>query len=174
MRRIIAIIPARMGSSRFPGKPLAKLCGRPMLEHVFRRTSACKLLDEVIIATCDEEISHAAKGFGAKTVMTSASHDRATDRVAELPKSTSILINTARRGLIDERALITALREGWIAGAALDVCEIEPLPMDSPLRNLQSVYLAPHNANASLLAADNVHTSSIRDLLQALDKWSIR
>ena len=175
MKRMIAVIPARIGSSRFPGKPLAKLCGRPMLEHVFRRTSACKLLDEVIIATCDEEISHAAKGFGAKTVMTSASHDRATDRVAELPKSTSILINTARRGLIDERALITAaLRENWIAGAALDVFEIEPLPMDSPLRNLQSVYLAPHNAKASLLAADNVHTSSIRILLQALDKWSIR
>lgn len=91
-----------------------------------------------------------------------------------LMKNTSILINTACGGLIDEGALIAALREGWIAGAALDVFEIEPLPMDSPLRNLQSVYLAPHNANASLVAADNVHTSSIRNLLQALDKWSIR
>jgi 3-deoxy-manno-octulosonate cytidylyltransferase (CMP-KDO synthetase) len=83
MKRMIAVIPARIGSSRFPVKPLAKLCGRPMLEHVFRRTTACKLLDEVIIATCDEEISHAVKGIGAKTVMTSASHDRATDRGAE-------------------------------------------------------------------------------------------
>ena len=91
-----------------------------------------------------------------------------------LPKSTSILINTARGGLVDEGALITALREGRIARAALDVFEEKPLSQDSPLRNLQSVYLAPHNANASLLAADNVHTSSIRNLLQALDKWSIR
>lgn len=78
MKRIIAIIPARTGSSRFPGKPLAELCGRPMLEHVFRRTSACKLLNEVIIATCDEERAQAAKEFGVKTVMTSASNDRAT------------------------------------------------------------------------------------------------
>ena len=83
MTRIIAVIPARMGSSRFPGKPLALLCGRPMIEHVFSRTSACTLLDEVFIATCDEEIASIARGFGAKTVMTSATHEGATDRVAE-------------------------------------------------------------------------------------------
>jgi len=94
--------------------------------------------------------------------------------VPRLPKSTSILINTARGGLTDEGTLITVLREGWIAGAAPDVFEIEALPMDRPLRNLQSVYLAPHNANASLLTADNVQTSSIQNLLQALDNWSIR
>jgi D-3-phosphoglycerate dehydrogenase len=66
-------------------------------------------------------------------------------------KNTSILINTAREGLGDEVALITALREGWIAGAALDVFEIEPLPMDSPLRSLENVYLLPHNANAQFI-----------------------
>ena len=83
MSRIIAIIPARMGSSRFPGKPLASLCGRPMVEHVYRQTVACPLLDEVLIATCDAEIARAAKGFGARTVMTSPTHARASDCVAE-------------------------------------------------------------------------------------------
>jgi D-3-phosphoglycerate dehydrogenase len=89
-------------------------------------------------------------------------------------ENTSILINTARGGLVDEGALITAHRKGRIAGAALDVFEEEPLSQDSPFRSLENVYLLPHNANASLSAAEHVHTNSIRNLLQALDIWSIR
>ncbi len=84
MTRILGVIPARMGSSRFPGKPLALLHGRPMVEHVYRRTAMCSLLDEVVIATCDEEIVRSAEAFGARAVMTSAAHERATDRVAEV------------------------------------------------------------------------------------------
>jgi 3-deoxy-manno-octulosonate cytidylyltransferase (CMP-KDO synthetase) len=68
MPRIIAVIPARMGSFRFPGKPTAMLCGRPMIEHVYQRTAACSLVDEVIISTCDHEIVRIAGGFGAKSV----------------------------------------------------------------------------------------------------------
>jgi 3-deoxy-manno-octulosonate cytidylyltransferase (CMP-KDO synthetase) len=83
MSRILGVVPARMGASRFPGKPLARLCGRPMLEHVYRRASACALLDEVIIATCDDAIAEAANGFGARVVMTAPDHARACDRVAE-------------------------------------------------------------------------------------------
>lgn len=83
MTRIVAAIPARMGSSRFPGKPLAMLRGRPMIEHVYERTAACAMLDETLIATCDEEIIEASRRFGAKTVMTSSMHERASDRIAE-------------------------------------------------------------------------------------------
>jgi 3-deoxy-manno-octulosonate cytidylyltransferase (CMP-KDO synthetase) len=72
-----------MGSTRFPGKPLARLHGRPMIEHVYRRTAACTLLDDTLIATCDDEIARASVDFGAKVVMTSPKHVRATDRVAE-------------------------------------------------------------------------------------------
>jgi 3-deoxy-manno-octulosonate cytidylyltransferase (CMP-KDO synthetase) len=82
--RILGVIPARMGSSRFPGKPLALLQGRPMVEHVYRRTAMCPVLDEVVIATCDEEIVQAAGAFGARAIMTSAAHERATERVAEV------------------------------------------------------------------------------------------
>lgn len=81
--RTIAIIPARMGSSRFPGKPLAPILGRPMLEHVFRRTLMCASLDAVYVATCDEEIKTVAEEFGAPTIMTSPAHERASDRIAE-------------------------------------------------------------------------------------------
>ena len=83
MERVVAVIPVRMGSSRFPGKPLAQLHGLPMIEHVFRRAQLCDQLDEVYVATCDDEIRAVAQGFGATVIMTSATHERATDRVAE-------------------------------------------------------------------------------------------
>jgi 3-deoxy-manno-octulosonate cytidylyltransferase (CMP-KDO synthetase) len=81
--KIMAVIPARMGSSRFPGKPLAPILGRPMIEHVYRRTMLCQALDDVIIATCDTEIFESVEAFGGKAVMTSLAHERASDRVAE-------------------------------------------------------------------------------------------
>jgi 3-deoxy-manno-octulosonate cytidylyltransferase (CMP-KDO synthetase) len=82
--RIIGVIPARMGSSRFPGKPLAPIHGRSMIEHVYRGTAACTALTGVVIATCDQEIAAAARAFGATPIMTSARPERATDRVAEV------------------------------------------------------------------------------------------
>src|SRR6266852_517941 len=81
--KIVCIIPARMGSSRFPGKPLAEICGRPMIEHVYRRCRMNLSLDGVYIATCDREIAAATEAFGGTAVMTSPSHQRASDRVAE-------------------------------------------------------------------------------------------
>ncbi|MCB2226151.1 MAG: 3-deoxy-manno-octulosonate cytidylyltransferase [Desulfarculaceae bacterium] len=81
--KVAAVIPARMGSSRFPGKPLAPILGRPMLEHVFHRTAMSKVLSETVIATCDQEIFDAAQAFGARAIMTSDQHQRASDRVAE-------------------------------------------------------------------------------------------
>jgi len=72
-----------MGSSRFPGKPLAPLHGLPMIEHVYRRAQLCDQLDEVYVATCDDEIRAAAQNFGATVILTSMAHERATDRVAE-------------------------------------------------------------------------------------------
>ena len=83
MTKIVAIIPARMGSTRFPGKPLALILGRTMIEHVYRRAKMCALLDDVYVATCDKQIENAVKGFGGKVLMTSSAHVRASDRVAE-------------------------------------------------------------------------------------------
>ena len=80
---VIGIIPARMASSRCPGKPLAKICGLPMIGHVYYRSKMSGLMSEVYIATCDEEIMEYARTIGAKAVMTSASHERASDRAAE-------------------------------------------------------------------------------------------
>ncbi|MFO7783796.1 MAG: 3-deoxy-manno-octulosonate cytidylyltransferase [Thermodesulfobacteriota bacterium] len=81
--RIVAIIPVRFGSSRFPGKPLALISGRPMVEHVYRKTAACGELSEVVAATDDERIFACVKGFDGKAVMTLSSHASGTDRIAE-------------------------------------------------------------------------------------------
>ena len=81
--KTIAVIPARMGSTRYPGKPIAPLLGRPMIEHIYKRVALSKVLDATCIATCDAEIREVAEGFGAKVIMTADTHERASDRVAE-------------------------------------------------------------------------------------------
>lgn len=79
----IGIIPARMGSSRFPGKPLAPILGRPMIRWVYEGAKPCSALAGLYVATCDGEIRDAAAAFGASVIMTSDRHQRASDRVAE-------------------------------------------------------------------------------------------
>ena len=81
--KTIAVIPARMGSSRFPGKPIAQILGRSMIEHIYKRVAMSKSLDATYIATCDEEIRQVAESFGAPVIMTADTHERASDRVAE-------------------------------------------------------------------------------------------
>src|SRR3989344_5627921 len=80
---IIGIIPARMSSSRFPGKPLEKILGIPMVGHVYFRSKMSKTLSGVYIATCDKEIADYADSIGAKCIMTKDTHERASDRTAE-------------------------------------------------------------------------------------------
>ena len=80
---IVATIPARMGSSRFPGKPLAEIHGMPMIGHVFKRTAMCSLLTATYVATCDQEIFDFVLSAGGKAVMTADTHEHCTDRTAE-------------------------------------------------------------------------------------------
>lgn len=89
-------------------------------------------------------------------------------RTLSLMRPESILINTARGPIVDEAALVAALQSGAIAGAALDVFEVEPLPADSPLTKMDNVMLAPHNANSSPAAWERVHWNTIRNLLEGL------
>jgi len=81
--KIVAIIPARMGSSRFPGKPMAQINGIPMIGHCYCRTNMCEELLTTYVATCDSEIYDYIKSINGNVVMTSASHERACDRAAE-------------------------------------------------------------------------------------------
>jgi 3-deoxy-manno-octulosonate cytidylyltransferase (CMP-KDO synthetase) len=81
--RVIGIIPARMAATRFPNKPMALIENMPMIGHCYYRSKMCKLLDEVYVATCDQEIYDYIKGIGGNAIMTSNVHERATERSAE-------------------------------------------------------------------------------------------
>ena len=83
MSRALGVIPARYASTRFPGKPLAPLGDRTLLEEVWRRAARADLLERVIVATDDRRIADAAEAFGATVAMTSPEHPSGTDRVAE-------------------------------------------------------------------------------------------
>ena len=80
---IVGIIPARMASSRFPGKPLETILGIPMIGHVYHRSKMAEVLDDVYVATCDSTIYDYVESIGGKAVMTADTHERAADRTAE-------------------------------------------------------------------------------------------
>ena len=85
-KKIAAIIPARWGSTRFPGKPLHLIAGKPLIQHVWERCHSAKMVDETIIATDDMRIAEAAFEFGAEVALTSPKHQSGTDRIAEVAK----------------------------------------------------------------------------------------
>src|SRR5947208_8900351 len=96
MSRNVVIIPARWGSTRFPGKPLYQIGGTPLLRHVWERCRRARKIDHTIIATDDMRIAEAAFAWGAEVALTSPKHQSGTDRIAEVAaraKSFSIIIN---------------------------------------------------------------------------------
>jgi 3-deoxy-manno-octulosonate cytidylyltransferase (CMP-KDO synthetase) len=93
--RVVAIIPARYGSTRFPGKPLALIGGKPMIQHVYQSAARAKILDRIIVATDDRRIEAAVKSFGGEVTMTSPKHASGTDRLAEVARmlKAELLVN---------------------------------------------------------------------------------
>jgi 3-deoxy-manno-octulosonate cytidylyltransferase (CMP-KDO synthetase) len=81
---VVAVIPARYASSRFPGKPLAAETGKPLIQHVYEAVAGAKRIDRIIVATDDERIAEAVRSFGGDVAMTRADHPSGTDRVAEV------------------------------------------------------------------------------------------
>jgi 3-deoxy-manno-octulosonate cytidylyltransferase (CMP-KDO synthetase) len=105
---IVAIIPARYASTRLPGKALADLDGRPMIEHVYRRVSLARILSDVIVATDDLRIATRVSDFGGKARLTKATHETGTDRLAEVAASLDcdVVVNVqGDEPLIDPRAI---------------------------------------------------------------------
>ena len=113
------LIPARWASTRFPGKPLHPIAGKPLVQHVWERCRRCTRLDHLAIATDDDRIAETARGFGADVVMTSPDHPTGTDRIAEaalsLDNSPEIIINIQGDEPLIDPALIDSL-----AGALQD------------------------------------------------------
>jgi D-3-phosphoglycerate dehydrogenase len=140
-----------------------KVFGNDIIEidHVFitesgiEMTSLAALLDQsdFVSVNCD---------------LNPTSHHLINASTFALMRPTAVLINTARGPIVDEQALIEALQAGRLAGAALDVFEQEPLPLDSPLLKMDNVMLAPHNSNSSPAAWERVHWNTIKNLVEGL------
>jgi D-3-phosphoglycerate dehydrogenase len=132
-----------------------------------------KLPDDFVTATGLEVVSlekllATADFVSLNTDLNPTSYHLIGKAQLELMKADAYLINTSRGPVVEEPALIQALQQGHIAGAALDVFEQEPLPADSPLRVLDNCLLAPHTANSSPKAWDRVHENTVRNLLEGL------
>ncbi|MDG2399570.1 MAG: 3-deoxy-manno-octulosonate cytidylyltransferase [Akkermansiaceae bacterium] len=133
---IIGIIPARWASSRFPGKPLHPLLGKPLLQHVFERAILCSELDELVIATDDDRIAALCKTIGAKVIHTRSDHPTGTDRIAEAAEqceaATHVINIQGDEPLLEPELVDTLareLRKDWdlpmiTAGSPLDNPEL--------------------------------------------------
>lgn len=110
--KIIVIIPARYGSSRFKGKPLAEINGKPMIYYVYQRSKKAKCVDDVIVATDDERIKNEVEKFNGKVIMTSKEHKTGTERIAEVAKNINVDIVVNVQGdepLISSKAIEQAV-----------------------------------------------------------------
>ncbi len=119
---VLLVIPARWGSSRFPGKPLHLIAGKPLVQHVWERCKQSRLADKVLIATDDNRIADAARTFNALACMTSPDHPSGTDRVAETAKAYpqhEIIINVQGDEPLISPALIDQIAETLIADVTI-------------------------------------------------------
>ncbi len=114
MGSVLALIPARFASSRLPGKPLVEIAGKPMIQHVYERTSAARRADRVVVATDDARIFDHVIGFGGEAIMTSVEHTTGTDRIAAAARElggADILINIqGDEPLIDPEVIDTLVQ----------------------------------------------------------------
>lgn len=122
-QRVAIVIPARYGSTRLPGKPLADIAGKPMVQHVYERALQVANAQVVVIATDDERVAEAVRGFGGRCVMTSPEHPSGTDRLAEVMAQVDadIYINLQGDEPLVRPADIEALASGMLADASVNV-----------------------------------------------------
>ena len=117
----IGVIPARYGSTRFPGKPLAMIAGKPMIRHVYEAATQARLLGRILVATDDRRIYDAVRGFGGEAVITSAAHRTGTDRVAEVARQNeaSFYVNIQGDEPLIEPGMIDAVARMLAEGAPM-------------------------------------------------------
>jgi len=133
---VIGIIPARYSSTRFEGKVLADILGKPMLQHVWERAKQALLLEDLIIACDDERVEKAAKEFGAKVVFTSKGHASGTDRICEVINPIDVKVVVNIQG--DEPLIHPTMIDG-VAGALLDDSSISMATVMKAIENPEVV-----------------------------------
>ena len=117
--RVLAVVPVRMEASRFPGKPLADLDGRPIVQWVWEAARGCELFDEVVVATDSRQIEAAVSGFGGEVELTRGDHSTGTDRVAEVAErhpEADVVVNVQGDQPFSTREMLSALVEPYAGG----------------------------------------------------------
>jgi 3-deoxy-D-manno-octulosonate cytidylyltransferase len=141
--KVAVIIPARWGSTRFPGKSLHPIAGKPLVQHVWERCGKARGIEEVIIATDDMRIAEAAFGFGANVALTSAKHQSGTDRIAEVAKRLrgySHVINVQGDEPLIDPTLITRLARALAKEKQIGmITAANPFTAEEELANPNSV-----------------------------------
>jgi 3-deoxy-manno-octulosonate cytidylyltransferase (CMP-KDO synthetase) len=151
--KVLGIIPARYGSTRFPGKPLAVLAGKPMVQWVYERATQAELLSEVIVATDDERIFKAVKKFGGRVVMTRPDHPSGSDRIAEVAAKSDAEIIVNIQGdepLIEPTAIDLGVKILLDHPAAQVGTLVRPIRNTADLRNPNIVKVALAQDNTAL------------------------
>ncbi len=143
MPKVVAILPARWGSTRFPGKPLHRIAGKPLIQHVWERCLRARTLDGVVIATDDMRIAEAAFDFGAEVALTSPRHQSGTDRVAEVARKmrgvTHVINVQGDEPMIDPR-LVDRLARALLADSKIAmITAANVLAKDEPVDNPNAV-----------------------------------
>lgn len=131
---VTVIIPARYASTRFPGKPLTDLCGKPMIQWVYERSARCATVDRVIVATDDERIARIVTAFGGEVVMTRADHATGTDRLAEVAAGLDdeLIVNVQGDEPLIEPAMIEAALAPLLADPSIPMGTLK-----TPLTSLE-------------------------------------
>ncbi len=136
---VVAIVPARYESTRLPGKPLALIHGKPMIQHVYERTRGVRLVERVLVATDDERVAAAVRAFGGEVVMTAGSHQSGTDRIAEVAArlDAEIVVNVQGDVPFLEDAVVEAplalmRADGALPMATVKVAIHDPAEMGNP------------------------------------------
>jgi len=146
----------------------AKVFGMKLLGNDIRDIEPDFILEQGLSMVSLEELMRQSDFISVNCDLNTTSIHLINQETLSYLKKEAVLINTARGPIVDERALIAKLQAGKLAGAALDVFEIEPLPLDSPLLSMNNVMLAPHNSNSSPQAWERVHWNTIKNLLIGL------
>ncbi len=150
--KILCVIPARYASTRLPGKPLADIVGKPMIQHVYERSAQATIPQQVVVATDDEKVFQAVQQFGGKVVMTSSEHQTGTDRLAEVASKyaeVDVIINVQGDEPLIDPKVIDELAQEFLNDTALQMASVMSIMEAEDYQNPNAVkVVADLNNNA--------------------------
>ena len=150
--KILCVIPARYASTRLPGKPLADIVGKPMIQHVYERSAQATIPQQVVVATDDEKVFQAVQQFGGKVVMTSSEHQTGTDRLAEVASKyaeVDVIINVQGDEPLIDPKVIDELAQEFLNDTALQMASVMSIMDTEDYQNPNAVKVVTdlnHNA----------------------------